>query len=116
RPDRIHRFLDRGGEVDHFHYFANPRSRDRLLEALAGKTSGFDTPTLEATSRAPAVKIKKEVDDGSKPVVFLLPGIMGSHLEVESGRVWVDYDKLLLGKFEQLDLRSSNAALAKDLL
>ncbi len=115
RQGRTERYLDRGGEVDHFHYFANPRTRQRLIDALDGK----DFPAEEgapAVSRAPAVKLAQPTDDGSKPFLFILPGIMGSHLSVGGDRIWVDYDNLLFGGFSMLDLRSSKPAKPDGLL
>jgi hypothetical protein len=31
------------------------------------------------------------------PVLFLLPGIMGSHLKDKAGRVWLDFGALTIG-------------------
>lgn len=114
-PGKTESYLDRGGEVDHFHYFANPRTRQKLLEALEGKRFEV-TGARAAVSRAPAVKLEQEEDDGSKPLVLLLPGIMGSHLAVNGNRIWVDYDDLMFGEFAKLDLRSPTPAMPDGLL
>lgn len=90
--------LDRGAEVTHFQYFANERSVRAIAQGLieerpadfrpigplswAGKDASGTRAALAATrSRAGAV--------AERPAVFVLPGILGSHLAVEGKRIWL---------------------------
>ncbi|MET0657265.1 MAG: CHAT domain-containing protein, partial [Steroidobacteraceae bacterium] len=90
--------LDRGGKVTHFNYFANERTADLITRALldaqpehflpigplswAGEdASGTRAGRAAASSRAGNV--------AERPAVFVLPGILGSHLKVNGKRVWL---------------------------
>lgn len=96
-------FVDEGAGVDHFHYFLNARTQRLLLAGLtradqdnAGYTAFEWKPASvpERAFRGPAA--------GPRPVVFLLPGIMGSHLAVGGDRIWLDYAGLFFGEMEKL--------------
>lgn len=118
--------FDQGASVHHFSYFANRRTRSALRDWLTA-----DEPAA-LTAFAPLVR-RHEPDAASvrsraarraapprdsRPVVILLPGIMGSHLEVrgpdrrpgEGDRVWFDFLDLMSGglakiRFDRPDVR-----------
>ncbi|MBG6080087.1 tetratricopeptide (TPR) repeat protein [Rubrivivax gelatinosus] len=90
--------LDRGGKVTHFDYFRNRRTADAVVQGLtearpdgfgpigplswAGRDSGGvrgSTTTTRADGRVAA----------DLPAVFVLPGILGSHLKVDGRRIWL---------------------------
>lgn len=97
--------LDQGAAVNHFSYFRNPRTRgalsDWLLDERPAALKGWSelpaprSQAREAVSRGAA----EPPANDTRPVVIFLPGIMGSHLEIDrkdakkpgSGdRVWLD--------------------------
>ncbi len=100
-------YRDAGPDVDHFHYFRNDETAKQvgtgLLRAqndLGGFTS-FDAPArldalIQNRSAAP------------QPHLFILPGILGSHLEIDDDRVWLDPVDIFRGKLEKLDLHRDN--------
>ena len=97
----------RGPTVNHFQYFQNADSARSLVAALRLdaanlRTGGFETleAPVSAIARAPAIP-------GPKPVVFLLPGIMGSELRVDGETVWLNFLKLGTGAFMQLRIGSN---------
>ncbi|MBA4056362.1 MAG: hypothetical protein C0490_16730, partial [Marivirga sp.] len=45
---------------------------------------------------------------GSKPILVLLPGIMGSNLAQRKKLVWIDYRRFLLGELRKLDINSAD--------
>ena len=95
-------FFDKGSDVNHFAYFSNERTRTKIREALAGEDSGFHVldERRELTVRA----APKAHDPASAPHVFLLPGIMGTHLGLGGNRIWLDYFDMALGGIRKLDL------------
>jgi tetratricopeptide (TPR) repeat protein len=98
-----------GASVNHFNYFKNAESADAIVAALddsdfatlPGRAPGFEplrpaeTPIAREVSRGPA---------GPCPVVFVLPGIMGSELELNGNRIWIDFADLFAGGLAQLHI------------
>ena len=97
-------FPDKGPNVNHLSYFFNPVTRRALLDGLTraeGASDGFqkfDWKTAEIPSRGEA----QGFAPGSRPVVFLLPGMLGSNLAVGDEKVWLDHWKLTLGGLGRL--------------
>jgi pimeloyl-ACP methyl ester carboxylesterase len=101
-----------GPEVNHFNYFRNAASAEPIVTALvhpdfgalAGSVAGFEPlrtpekPIAREVSRGPA---------GPRPVVFVLPGIMGSELEVDGDRVWIDFVDLFAGGLGRLRIEAA---------
>ena len=103
---------ERRGNVNHFHYFINPSSQKIIYEALIGKvneTRGFYRNTDEEKD-----KVKPPVTEGAgsrgdkktQPVLYVLPGIMGSYLEVESQRIWLNYFRIATGDLRLLEINA----------
>jgi pimeloyl-ACP methyl ester carboxylesterase len=103
-PTRL--LVDQGANVAHSNYFINQKTRQALWywldkpaeTAAAAPARGV---RLDLTAPAAATRGGAEPD---KPVVFLLPGIMGSHLKDKNGRVWLDPVALALGGMRRLEL------------
>jgi len=98
-------FHDVGSDVDHFNYFKNDSSAPMLARALArdeADESGFEAlrPPIAPIARGQIVR----GTPGPRPVVFVLPGIMGSELEVDGRRVWLSYADLFLGGLGRLKM------------
>ena len=93
--------FDRGADVSHFNYFRNPRTRAALLSWLAATTDKPPGPFLELTpgefEPVPMLRSMQTRDGVDQPIVFVLPGIMGSHLSVGKRDVWLHYLALLRG-------------------
>ena len=106
--------LDQGGRSTHFGYFANPRSANAVVDALVLDRppgfrsigplswSGADSSGLRA-SRRPADAPPPE----QRPAVFLLPGILGSHLAEGGKRIWLSWR--LVGGLPRLRWRGDEA-------
>ena len=95
----------KGPNVNHFTYFGNRDSAANLVrvltrrpEAAAGLDRLFE-PTVDI-----ARELARSAGAGPRPVAFVLPGIMGSELEVNGNRVWVDLFGLTLGEFTKLNI------------
>jgi tetratricopeptide (TPR) repeat protein/pimeloyl-ACP methyl ester carboxylesterase len=98
----------RGPQVHHFSYFQNPDSAQRIVQALTaadGELPGFEPID------APVVEIPREAEPRSaapQPVVFVLPGIMGTELEVQGNRIWLDLLDIFEGQFDRLHIGAAH--------
>ena len=129
-----HALYDQGSEVNHFSYFRNQRTRVALCDWLVDETPaslrGWSELLVPGRETREAVKArlsrgaKPQPDDNTRPVVILLPGIMGSHLEVDrqdpnqpgSGdRIWMDFLDLPRGGLRRIG-RDAKGVEPEDLL
>lgn len=97
----------KGQDVNHFHYFSNADSAAKIVSALArraGDTAGFQ-PLVKPTVDIARAVVARSTEP--KPVVFVLPGIMGSELAVGSDKVWVDILDLMFGGLKKLRLNGA---------
>lgn len=118
RKGEIQYFFEEGGHVNHMDYFLNNSSREAISYALAtdpGKSipgylyslqteipasdRGLDHGELFPNSVPPS---------GKKPIVVLLPGIMGSNLYDEDKRLWLNYWGMLKGGLKKIDYDGSD--------
>ncbi len=110
RPAKGARFLrDRGAEVNHFSYFKNERTLRWLTAGLAradGADGGF-----QAIEQAPQAlprwreSVRRSRSAGTpKPLVVILPGVMGSTLQIDGREIWLNYWALLRGGIARLRL------------
>ncbi len=90
--------LDRGGKVSHFTYFANERTVDAVTSALLDDSPGdfqIIGPLSVAGTDASGSRGMPVRDPATPaaaaalPAVFVLPGILGSHLAIDGERVWL---------------------------
>ncbi len=100
----------RGGDVNHFSYFQNAESAEGLARTLSrsgSEADGFEPFSVRATDSGPPPYEKRDVAD-TLPVVFVLPGIMGSHLAIDENRIWLDPLGIAAGKFHLLSYGTPN--------
>ena len=110
-----------GAQVYHFSYFTQPPTAAQFANGLLlddaggagflplslashrddpiarGKVTGF----IGEGWGGPLLR-KSPCSDGSKPILILVPGIMGTHLKVAGERVWIDLDNIAEGKLSKL--------------
>lgn len=100
-------FRDKGATVTHFNYFANTSSADVLGSALAGKAGarGIGEELVRAADQ-PMPELRTR-GTGQLPVVFVLPGISGSHLKIGDDRIWINVFRLANGGVARLDIGNS---------
>lgn len=122
---------DQGAEVDHFHYFHNASTRlalrDWLTQTNVAQIGAFQPvagstriPWRERDARA----VLRGAPARPLPVVILIPGIMGTHIEVDRSepdkpgtgdRIWFDLASLFLGKLERIRDPAAKKVMAEDL-
>src|SRR5262249_28652380 len=96
--------FDQGGRVTHFNYFSNERTAAGIVDALtAEKPQGFRIigPLSWAGEAAEGTRAGQAADDGTKPALFMLPGILGSNLKADGERIWVSLH--LVNRLKRLD-------------
>ncbi|MCV2352319.1 CHAT domain-containing protein [Paucibacter sp. Y2R2-4] len=102
--------FDRGADVSHFRYFVNIDTRaalrDWLVVAQPLELSSFrplpDPADYEAALAAAGAS--RSVGAADRPVVVVLPGIMGSHLRVGAkDRVWFDPGDIATGGLAKIE-------------
>lgn len=118
RRDPIQYFLDDGTNVNHFNYFENKKTQDALYEALISSKesiSTFKEMTVEdyaALDRGifglEGGKLAVKKAEGKKPIVLLLPGIMGSFLEEKSKPLWINYLAFAFGGLTKLSIENND--------
>jgi CHAT domain-containing protein len=112
-------FFDEGPEVDHMHYFKNKKTQDAVLLVLKtniNKIPGFtdfDQSLIRAMERNALLgldggEVYADKVTGNKPIVIVLPGIMGSNLESGNKKVWINYFRFLAGELSRLDISKQN--------
>ncbi|MGE7776130.1 DUF7379 domain-containing protein [Chitinophaga sp. NPDC101104] len=114
-PQRVQYFLDQGANASHFNYFFNNGSASALLLALQsdgeGTVAGFNTGAQMAgdalrTGVAAGGKLVRDQVSGSRPVVLLVPGLLGSWLGNGQKTLWPDYGELLKGGLTELSMEN----------
>lgn len=125
-----------GSTVTHFAYFGvGSLSRSGLMNTLAGRDDGFapladderrTRGVLQALKRDPLSRRPFDAwladldrrDDARKPVLLVLPGIMGSELarRADDDRIWLTLGAMLDGSLEHLALEDPDARADGSLL
>ncbi len=95
--------LDQGGQVTHFNYFANERTAQAVVSALTQhqpegwREIGPLSHAGESATGSRSAAARRGGDalaaagGADKPAVFVLPGILGSHLKVDGKRIWLGW-------------------------
>jgi len=105
-----------GSTVDHFSYFRQPDSQKAIQLALTesqARSAGFKEVSEAERKRAllPGGGLEPQAEiGGEKPIVVLLPGIMGSNLYDEEGPIWLNYRRIMSGDLSQLTVKAKGIA------
>ena len=103
RTGAIQYWIDTGKDVNHFSYFRNPDTANRLMQALTKDPPHSLFHRLEREpSEVTEEDYRKRAVGSPQPVVYVLPGTMGSHLKVGKDRVWLDKWDLAFGGLRKL--------------
>jgi hypothetical protein len=101
------RQLVRGDDISHFRYFSGGRTSAVIGRALTAPSLddvdgllplSIDQRPLRAPLRSPPRRSARR----DLPIVFLLPGIMGTQLKVDDETIWADHWELVRGGFTKL--------------
>lgn len=120
-------FYDRGEEVSHFGYFENVQSREALKQWLTTNdpATAANFSPLDGRPRKPWEQRERGMRQrgggaSERPVVIVLPGVMGSHLakKTSSGkpiRLWLDPLMMGFGGLGKLADLKDERVVAEDL-
>lgn len=100
-----------GPAVNHFNYFTNADSADAIARALAAPEAAVGVPgfgPLKPPRRAIPRGVVARDAAAKTPYVFVLPGIMGSELNVKDDRIWVSLPALATGGLERLAIGAAD--------
>lgn len=105
----VYRLMESSADIDHFSYFRNPATGNRIVRAMTGPAEQADfVPVVEA--QAPMVAETSRgagrVAPCEGPVAIVLPGIQGSQLGEANGNVvWLDPFEMGLGGIRTIGAR-----------
>jgi CHAT domain-containing protein len=121
-------YFDNTTETDHFHYFTNNATRSAINKALAALDNeiptGFKPIILNqqgelqrnALLNLEGGQLFTNKVTGNRPILVLLPGIMGSNLTYDDGLLWINYLKFLTGGLTKLDTQNDGHIKAPSLI
>ncbi len=95
-------------KVCHMNYFSMDDLRSSLLSELSldYEHSKFKEKSMSDADRGigglPGGRLKQPAITGKKPIVILIPGIMGSVLSRNKGVMWLDYPDLAMNGIQEL--------------
>ena len=90
-----------GPKVHHLSYFRRDESVQPIIHCLNGNDRDFallEGPSQVAISRG-GRKIKRKAD---APIAIILPGIMGSHIQLGTNRIWFEPFSMCSGDMRKL--------------
>lgn len=111
-------YLEETGKIDHISYFKTDAIRRIIQTGLLGKMEEFDGKNkregityLRGETRGGLVleggQYTSTTVSGKKPILIMLPGIMGSNLKDKNSKeedklLWINYGRFLLGDLKKL--------------
>lgn len=120
-------YLEETGQIDHIKYFKTPKVRKTIQSALFGRPEEF-----LGKSRTDGITFLRGGDrgglvleggqysgtevSGKKPIIILLPGIMGSNLRDRNDMLWIHYLRFLAGDLQLLRPSARDGITADSLI
>jgi pimeloyl-ACP methyl ester carboxylesterase len=113
RKGGLRYFFHKTERVDHFHYFRNAESLQRVQVGLIAEDAEYQRlQRLEHLSARPVLTANRAVRPDA-PLDVVLPGIMGSGLAYnQNDRLWVDFGEFAVGNFARLTLSAEEQTAA----
>jgi hypothetical protein len=105
---------DQGGKATHFNHFANEATAGAVCNALMqDQPAGFRAiGSLSWDAADDAGGHRPAAAAADKPAVFVLPGMLGSHLQVGGQRIWLSLPHL--GALQRLAWQGSADSVLPD--
>ena len=113
RTRSVQYYLDDHNNTSHFNYFINKTSVNALQQALFSDAdiipgfrevigNDYDAAANRGIFGLDSGRLLPIMPKGNKPIVILLPGIMGSFLEQGSHPLWINYLRFATGGLRKL--------------
>ncbi|MEO8960679.1 MAG: CHAT domain-containing protein [Ginsengibacter sp.] len=129
RKNNIQYFFDQGSDVTHVTYFANIKTCEAINLALnapeGGLIPGFKAITqnnIPGSDRDVRgfehgeLSTYEGVPSGNRPIVLLVPGIMGSNLSRKDEKVWLNYISAVFGGLIKLEYANDSSITATSVI
>jgi len=102
RRESVWYVFEQGSRVTHFNYFANESTRGATVGWVLSRAedplpAGFALLDRPVSDVVPTLRAIQKRSGAAQPVVFVLPGIMGSKLDRRGNTIWLDYVDLAIG-------------------
>ena len=96
--------FDQGAAVNHFSYFANEKTARGILDALNLRTAESDgfRPFTHVTQRVAPTRSAGAARSGSAPLVYVVPGAMGTELDSDGKSVWLNLLRIATGGLSRI--------------
>lgn len=124
---KVSAFIEASGQIDHLKYFLTESTREAIRFGL--ESDGSSVPRkFELVSKSTigqkdrgvfgieGGEYKRDQAKGKRPIAILLPGIMGSNLQVGSNQIWINYIRFLKGELTRLDYVNNTEKVQADSL
>ena len=129
RKNDIQYFFDQGSEVNHVTYFANIKTREAINLALIAPEGGI-IPGFKAITQnnIPGsdrdlrgfehgeLSTHEGLPTGTRPIVVLVPGIMGSNLSRKGDKVWLNYISAVFGGLTRMEYANDTSITATSVI
>lgn len=109
KEGNVYLFLEETGKIDHITYFKTPKIRKIIQTGLLGKLEEFtgtkrtdDITFVRGGSVLEGGTYNGTEVTGKRPILVLLPGIMGSNLKDKDNLLWINYGRFLMGHLKGL--------------
>ena len=109
--------LFRGKTVNHFSYFSEAASQEAILAGFSS-SSGYPpqgysmVPAADELGRGilgqEGGSLPPGPISGDKPVVVLIPGVMGSNLVQNGHEIWLNYGRIVTGSVTRLAIENKD--------
>lgn len=127
RTKLVQYFLDEDQTVDHFSYFKNEKTQKAIGDALKSEwntpISGFKELETEKAELERQALLKLDGGSlsvskvsGTRPIVIIIPGIMGSNLSVNDDKIWINYRHFIFGNLDKISIDSKDKIEAKSIV
>lgn len=124
---KVAAYIEKNGLIDHLKYFKTDSTREAICVGL--ESDGTSIPRkFQLVSKSRQAQIdrgilgieggayKRDKVGGKRPIAILLPGIMGSNIQVGEHQIWINYFRFLKGELTRLDYVNSKEAVKADSL
>lgn len=126
RTGNIQYYFNEGKTVNHINYFENDKTC-AAIDAALKTADGAGIPGFKSVGQqlVPASDRGLErgelypypnVPTGTRPIVVLVPGIMGSNLSGKEGKVWLAYLKAIMGGLGNLQFKTDANIVADSVI
>ncbi|HFC00910.1 MAG TPA: CHAT domain-containing protein [Phaeodactylibacter sp.] len=116
RDNLIYYKFVEGKTIDHFSYFKNQNTQQYIYNALStpplAAADGFKEVHRGEKNRNISTvlaggSVETQPISGTRPIVILVPGIMGSNLYEADDEIWIDYIQMATGSLSRLQISNT---------